>query len=529
MKRHSLISIAVIFAMILSFDSSAGIISKVKKAAKKVAKVAVKVAAPILVIPVAAPIAIVTNPKEAIKNPKKAIEKANDKMGDILHDVVEEAGDIGHRTVKEIGRGGDRLIEEGERMVLDLVEILFCPKNSKLVETGWCLDTKDKVMTCTSHPEGVNCQITNRKGEDSGPTTGLEKAEIKWQEALSWLRKTELQDFLKTMESNFDAHYRDSLQEKKSREVFRELAANAFENAQEQSNQGTEINGTPQQQAELFMTIKGLQALAKGAGVGFAKNIGDTIHALMNPLKTYQDTKIAMASLFDYIGANPNEKIYSEIGLLLAKNWDDFKNATPEQAGKLIGNLSADFLAMYVGGAAIAKLGKKAFALVKNTKFSNKVLGISNSAGKLGIKGKEGIGKLANSAKHFFSKGSSKLGLESLEKTGTVWDSIKSSAPKLKGTAIPKSFEMAMEGGKKYVVNANATKHMGEYLTRNALTHSSKIGSQSMLYSFRSAVKTATKDGLELRKMYKVDGWEIMFSQKASDPLPVIIHSLYKR
>jgi len=28
------------------------------------------------------------------------------------------------------------------------------------------------------------------------------------------------------MESNFDAHYRDSLQEKKSREVFRELAAN---------------------------------------------------------------------------------------------------------------------------------------------------------------------------------------------------------------------------------------------------------------------------------------------------------------
>jgi len=399
MKRHSLISIAVIFAMILSFDSSAGIVSKVKKAAKKVAKVAVKVAVPILVIPVAAPIAIVTNPKEAIKNPKKAIEKANDKMGDILHDVVAEAGDIGHRTVKEIGRGGDRLIEEGERMVLDLVEILFCPKNSKLVETGWCLDTKDKVMNCTSHPEGVNCQITNRKGEDSGPTTGLEKAEIKWQEALSWLRKTELQDFLNTMESNFDAHYRDSLQEKKSQDVFRELATNAFENAQEQSNQGTEINGTPQQQAELFMTIKGLRALVEGAGAGFSKNIGDTIHALMNPLKTYHDTKVAMASLFDYIGANSNEKIYSEIGLLLAKNWDNFKNATPEEAGKLIGNLSADFLAMYVGGAAIAKLGKKAFALVKNTKFSNKVLGLSGSAGKLGFKSKASVKGFADLTK----------------------------------------------------------------------------------------------------------------------------------
>jgi len=60
MKRHSLISIAVIFAMILSFDSSAGIFSKAKEKLKKVAKVAVKVAVPTLVIPVAAPIALPT-------------------------------------------------------------------------------------------------------------------------------------------------------------------------------------------------------------------------------------------------------------------------------------------------------------------------------------------------------------------------------------------------------------------------------------------------------------------------------------
>lgn len=60
--------------------------------------------------------------------------------------------------------------------------------------------------------------------------------------------------------------------------------------------------------------------------------------------------------------------------------------------------------------------------------------------------------------------------------TGTVWDSVKATQGAIKGTSIPKSFELAVDGGK-FWVHPNATKHMAEYLTRNGMSHGTAMSS----------------------------------------------------
>jgi len=232
MKRQYFIFFTVIFSMILSFDSSA------RKWGKKLRKIKAK-----HTYTDCFPIA--TGKTFSFENTKKAIKKVDGRLGHV--------------------------IEESDRMPLDLVKIIFCSKNSKLVETGWCRDTKNKVMICTSISEGVNCQIISRHGDDADAAISLHEMEQQWEEALSWLRKTELQEFLNSMEFNLDEYYRNSSEEKKSREIFRESAIKDFKKVQKQSKQGTQITGTPQQQAELFMSIKGLQASAKGTNPGFFK------------------------------------------------------------------------------------------------------------------------------------------------------------------------------------------------------------------------------------------------------------------
>lgn len=48
------------------------------------------------------------------------------------------------------------------------------------------------------------------------------------------------------------------------------------------------------------------------------------------------------------------------------------------------------------------------------------------------------------------------------ERSGTVWDAIMFTQPLHAGTAVPKSFELAVDGGK-FWAHPNATKHMAEY------------------------------------------------------------------
>ena len=98
----------------------------------------------------------------------------------------------------------------------------------------------------------------------------------------------------------------------------------------------------------------------------------------------------------------------------------------------------------------------------------------------------------------------------------------------MKGTSIPKSFVLAVDEAS-FWVHPNATKHMAEYLTRNGLTHSTSVGSQSMLASLRASVNQAVSQGINYGQMMQVGRWELIFSAgRATDDLPVIKHALYK-
>ena len=122
--------------------------------------------------------------------------------------------------------------------------------------------------------------------------------------------------------------------------------------------------------------------------------------------------------------------------------------------------------------------------------------GIEAEANKLakapkGIDGvTEGVGNLAEDVGKV---------VESGKKTGTVWDNITSTADNMPATKIPATFKIDLDGNINYVnpetgtntlwTNSNATKHMGEYVSRFG-DESWSIGtrSQAMLESYSASL-----------------------------------------
>ena len=92
--------------------------------------------------------------------------------------------------------------------------------------------------------------------------------------------------------------------------------------------------------------------------------------------------------------------------------------------------------------------------------------------------------------------------VESGKKTGTVWDNITSTADNMPATKIPATFKIDLDGNINYVnpetgtntlwTNSNATKHMGEYVSRFG-DESWSIGtrSQAMLESYSASLNKA--------------------------------------
>ncbi|WP_412676759.1 ribonuclease YeeF family protein [Bacillus safensis] len=123
-----------------------------------------------------------------------------------------------------------------------------------------------------------------------------------------------------------------------------------------------------------------------------------------------------------------------------------------------------------------------------------------------------------------------KMGVKSAVKNGdngTVWRNIKITQPLYEGTKIPKSFELATSDGK-FWVHPNGTKHMVEYITRDATTHGMPINSQTLLSSFQSSVNNAAKQGIKYEEIMKIGNWELIFSKPRGDGLlPVIKHAVY--
>ncbi len=67
------------------------------------------------------------------------------------------------------------------------------------------------------------------------------------------------------------------------------------------------------------------------------------------------------------------------------------------------------------------------------------------------------------------------------------------------------------------------------YLTKNAVSHSMPINSQTLLSSFENSVTGAVKQGVKYDEIMNVGNWELIFSKPRGEGLlPVIKHTVYR-
>ncbi|WP_337264894.1 MULTISPECIES: VENN motif pre-toxin domain-containing protein [unclassified Serratia (in: enterobacteria)] len=236
---------------------------------------------------------------------------------------------------------------------------------------------------------------------------------------------------------------------------------------------------------------------------------------------------------------NNNLGIGSDLGFWLGKTPDcDTACKTDIAKGVANGNLIVSAgIGAAAGGALIVaaspEIAAAAKAALEGCKsapaicLNNAGLQIAEAVtpGGVGAAGAIGVGKTV--AEAAAAKAEAVAANVAKNTTGTVFDSIKATQPAIPGTSIPKSFELTVDGQTIWV-NPNATKHMGEYLTRNGLSHSTSEGSQAMLTSLQSAVRDASSQGIKFNEMMQVGRWELVFSQRPTDPYPVLKHALYK-
>ncbi|MDR9379780.1 contact-dependent inhibition effector tRNA nuclease [Escherichia coli] len=242
-------------------------------------------------------------------------------------------------------------------------------------------------------------------------------------------------------------------------------------------------------------------SFAAGMIAGVPTGLYDAVDSIVKAGSNPTETLEAMKALFnsgDILGSLSDAVKQSYIDRIDRMEAEYQKAGTSGSfnAGVEGGKLITDIAGLLAGGAGVVKGGA-----VLTEKVVAKVVGKSESA-------------------------AAKVGTD-IVKTGTVFDSIKATQPAIPGTSIPKSFELHVNGQTVWV-NPNATKHMGEYLTRNGLSHSTAEGSQAMLTSLQSAVKDAFSQGLKFNEKMQVGRWELVFSQRSSDPYPVLKHALYK-
>ncbi|WP_249228041.1 polymorphic toxin-type HINT domain-containing protein [Kutzneria sp. CA-103260] len=109
-----------------------------------------------------------------------------------------------------------------------------------------------------------------------------------------------------------------------------------------------------------------------------------------------------------------------------------------------------------------------------------------------------------------------------------IWEAIKGTQDVYEGTALPKSFELSLEGADKVWVAPNATKHMLERMPSDVRPALRDLAAQVQLSSLRSAVQKAVKAGYKYDEMVVVDGWELIFGPPKTGPLPTLYHALQK-
>lgn len=170
-----------------------------------------------------------------------------------------------------------------------------------------------------------------------------------------------------------------------------------------------------------------------------------------------------------------------------------------------------------IGSKGASKLGKA--GKVEEAGEAAKIASKIEKAEETAKAGKEVVEELSTA-----SKGS-------LDSTGTVWENIKPTQPMREGTQIPKSFSISIDG-QEFWVNPNGTKHMYEYITRDAQhigSFTTPVSSQTMLSEFEAALKTTVnKNGIKLDEMIYGGDWEFIIVPPREEGLSYVIkHARY--
>lgn len=147
--------------------------------------------------------------------------------------------------------------------------------------------------------------------------------------------------------------------------------------------------------------LKAAHSMFQGA-TGFVEGVSEGLTSIVSDIP---QTAEALGKLASYVYENPEQAfekttevisnlpvLTSVAALAMEKHYEEFKTASPEDKGKLLGKLSADFIASYAtlgatkvlgvtkAGMKLAQMGSKARGLLKIPSSSNSPIGMSKNA-----------------------------------------------------------------------------------------------------------------------------------------------------
>ncbi|MBF0297406.1 MAG: hypothetical protein HQK51_01725 [Oligoflexia bacterium] len=294
----------------------------------------------------------------------------------------------------------------------------------------------------------------------------------------------------------------------------------------------------------------------------------DIGNALIHPINTAKKVAAAVSEIYGESVAASTEvgvaisqpitttqKLSEYVGEYLLTKSNEFIFADNLERSRMAAKVTFDILTFVpIGGLGPLKLGSirdittplllDSQAIKNQVKAMDNIIGVVNnemnnigkiteSAAKLKIKTKEGVDSFVDGVKRFLADETGSLNLGKIDDTGLVWNKIKNAAEDIPGSKIPRRFDIEV-GGQSFHVHPNATKHMGEHISKNVTEEAVPVYCQLTLSSMEGALKKSVETGtwrksIETGDVFTIEGWEFKFSQRPDDVLPVLMHAFKKR
>lgn len=270
-----------------------------------------------------------------IKAPVEVYRKENFKLAG---ETIAGTFKVGGKIVDAVGDAFDTAGKPVINAINHLCERAKCP------EIGLICDSDG------------NCVLTDSSGNRSEiilPDT------MNWDEALQWMRQTELDDYLRDLQNNPSPHLENLFRNQQERQIFASLAQQSFDQLRER----LENAQTAQEREALLVQINGQKELLdflKGVGVGAFNNIKDVINAILGLPGTvaHAPEMLAMAARF-YESTSFIEMFEMAEGALISK-WEELQTTDGARRGEIIGYLGTDMLLAMLPAGAAGRFGSAA-------------------------------------------------------------------------------------------------------------------------------------------------------------------------